>query len=194
MELSSGDPVYVDDDVAQALAGERWKEESPGAVRRHFRENGRMRSETLGARVMGRPAARGHVWTHRDGNPRNFRRENLAEVPRGHNLSRISPERRQAINAEASKKGGKVRGKTQSAAGFSGVYASGPKFKAMAMVAGKQAYLGVYPTREEAAYAYDCALKREGHPAVNKPDLSEEASARVEAAVMARLTPAQAAD
>jgi hypothetical protein len=170
--LRNGETVMVDDDSAQLMRGLPWNIDSKGTVGAMRRDpiTRQPRRLLLSVFLMGEAAPRGWAWIHADGEWRNFQRDNLKLVQMGKHHSRafgaMSPDELAAV----SRRGGqRAREHDPSTLKPRGVHASGKKFRAMATVNGKQTYLGLYPTREDAARAYDAALISQGLKAVNFP-------------------------
>ncbi|TDE84687.1 HNH endonuclease [Deinococcus sp. S9] len=180
--LSSGERIYVDDDILALIEGQTWSRDSKGTVGRSYRKDGRVRRQTLHgliAEQMGERVPKGYVWTHLDDDWRNFRRENLRLAERGSWLYRdeaeLSKWREKGSRVAATRR--KPPEKTEEGVRYRGVHKSGRKYKALATVNGKQTYLGLRDTPEEAARLYDQALIAQGLEPVNEPLLRERASA-----------------
>lgn len=188
--LSSGDRISVDSDVLPLIEGQSWHRDSKGTVARSYRENGQVKRQTLHAlleRHLGIHRSRGEVLTHLDDDWRNFRAENLRVSARGAWLYRdeaqMSEWRERGVRASAAQR----TPPQLTAEGFKyrGVHKAGNKFKALATVNGRQTYLGLYATPEEAALAYDWALQKQGLEAVNRVggELPEAVIRKLEARV-----------
>lgn len=162
-ELRTGETIYLDDDVAETLAGQAWRRSPSGSVYRNYRHRGKVKTESLAAVVTGESAPRGYVWAPVDGNWRNFRRENLEVKPRGWQLAE-GREERLFVEGDI-----RPRETKPNPTGYRGVHKSGRKYKALATVNGKQTYLGLRDTPEEAARLYDQALIAQGLEPVNEP-------------------------
>lgn len=158
-----GERFYVDDDMVERVEALTWNPRPGKGVQRTYREDGKVQTQSLAEFITGEKAGKGYTWVAEDENWRNFRRENLVLKPRGWKLAEGREERLF--------KDGDVRNRQTrtNPTGYVGVNKAGNKFRAVATVNGKQKYLGLYATKEEAARAYDAALIAQGLPPVNLP-------------------------
>lgn len=168
LHLTSGQTIEVDSHLYPVLAGYKWRKDPKGeSVKRSYWENGRTRTEMLANVIMGEAPQSGEVWQHIDGDWRNFRRDNLRAVSRAHHLAEGARANLEKARAVKEKQGAM---KPVGVTGYRGVHKYLGKFRAVATVDGKQKFLGVRATPEEAAVLYDLEMVRQGKSAINFPE------------------------
>lgn len=171
LQLNNERYVYIDDDLEPALAGKAWRLSSSGkSVYRNQWVDGRAVTVTLTEAVTGEKAPKGEVWGRKDGDWRNFRRDNLILVKRGQHLLEDADKLREWQQKAAAASVRRADEKPRGATGYRGVHKYLGKFRAVATVDGKQKFLGVRKTPEEAAVLYDLEMVRQGKSAINFPE------------------------
>ena len=133
ISLSNGETAYVDADVAENIKRYSWsKQVKGGAVAYTGGGRANPRNEYMHHLVL--PKRDGLTVDHINRNSLDNRRCNLRYATRSENGANMD-------------RGGE----------FKGVTPHGPGFKAQITIDGKNVVLGTYPTKEEAAKAYDAA-------------------------------------
>lgn len=133
--LTQGKFALVDDEDFDSLVTVKWRYMRDGYAARSIRINGKQKYEAMHRRIIGisRDDAR-HV-DHKDGNKLNNQRSNL----------RICTDAENHRNALL---------RSDSTSGFKGVSRSKGRWRACISFEGKQKYLGIFESPEEAHAAY----------------------------------------
>lgn len=166
--LATGETITVDSDVAEKMRDRRWRTDKDGRTVYHvYRhpETGKATRLSLIALIFGETAPAGFVYRKKNGNPLDFRRENLELVARGHHSNGLTSRTDEEIRGLAIHRGAEKRpGKP------TGVYARGNRYYSVIRIKGEQKYLGSFLTEEDAGRAYDSALEALGYAPVNFVD------------------------
>jgi len=163
----------VDPDLHDAVHALKWsvitRKNGSRYVMRSYWQDGAVRTQTLANYVKGGPAPAGMIWTHANGNPMDYRRENLIAAKRGHHLT---PEVRQkAMKTNRERLNDPNRNpRVARSRNMMGVQPVGERWRMRFKPSGQKSVTSMHDTEEEAARAYDRARLNAGLEPANFPE------------------------